>query len=104
MFTYFYLLYNKFKRPIVSIAILLDEHATWHPKEFVQRDPLLGRESLRFSFYSVKLMDYASKLEELRKEKNVFAFALRARLAVIQTKEDSEEQKDLKLAFAQELR
>src|SRR3990167_628700 len=39
MFIYYYLLFNKFKRPIVSIAILLDDHAKWNPKSFSQRDP-----------------------------------------------------------------
>ncbi|MFA7241466.1 MAG: hypothetical protein WC091_15240 [Sulfuricellaceae bacterium] len=60
MFTYNYRLYDRFDRPIASLAVLADDHTHWRPDRF--ESEALGCRH-HFEFPVVKLIDYAPMIE-----------------------------------------
>jgi len=78
MFVYYYRIFDRYQRPIMSVAILGDEQPDWRPARFVQE--LWGCvEELRFPV--VKLLDWRGRDDELAASANPFAVVVRAYLA-----------------------
>lgn len=103
MYHYHNLILDLYQKPIVSIALLLDEDPLWCPDCFEKKD-LFGKEVyLYFKFYAVKVLRYASKLEELIPQKNIFSLALHYQLMMIKTKEDDRTRFKEKINFTREL-
>ena len=67
MYIYNYRLFDRYKKPIVSIAILADGGKTWRPASY--KRSLFGCQ-LNFDFISIKLLDYESRQDELMKSTN----------------------------------
>ena len=70
MFVYYYRIRDRHHRPVVSLAVLCDEHPDWRPDRFVYND--LGCE-LDFRFPMVKLIDYRQDEAALVESPNPFA-------------------------------
>lgn len=77
MFTYYYRIYDKYRRPVASMAVLADNDPLWKPDCFTRE--LFGCEA-KFTFPSVKLADYQSRLDEILTSENPFALVTAAHL------------------------
>jgi hypothetical protein len=85
MFTYYYRLYDRYRVPIESLAILGDEGTRWRPTQFQPR--VVWETALTFRFRSVKLLDYQA-WEALEASDNPFALMVMAHLKTRETKHD----------------
>ncbi|WP_337587195.1 transposase [Janthinobacterium fluminis] len=86
MFTYNYRIWDRYRRPVASLALLADGSRSWKPDSFGYR--LLGS-SMRLSFPVVKLSAYADRVEQLLLDDNPFGLVTAAHLLTRQTKGDS---------------
>ncbi|MGL5034952.1 MAG: Rpn family recombination-promoting nuclease/putative transposase [Microcystaceae cyanobacterium] len=87
LFTYNYRLYDRYQRPIATLAVLTDERKNWRPGEFSYN--LFGCE-VKIRFPCVKLLDYAPQLEELLQNTNPFALITAAHLLTQRTRKNPE--------------
>jgi hypothetical protein len=85
MFVYHYRIYDRFRRPVVSLAVLGDDQAGWRPNQFGYS---LGGCTLRLEFPVVKLLDYTGREAELEADPNLFAPVVLAHLKTLETRED----------------
>lgn len=87
IFTYNYRLYDRYARPVASLAVLADDEEGWKPDSF-------GFEVLgcrhRLEFPVVKLIEFADRLDRLETDPNPFALVTAAHLRTRQTKGDPE--------------
>jgi len=87
MFTYYYRIYDRFHRPVASLAVLADNDPDWKPDSFTTK--LFGcRVSLEFP--TVKLLDYMGRLEKIVALENPFALVTAAHLLTQQTVKDEQ--------------
>jgi len=87
MFTYNYRLYDRYDCPIASMAVLADLSENWKPDKFGFE--LLGcTHEIRFPV--VKLLELASRIENLGSNPNPFALVTAAHLQTKRTKHDSQ--------------
>jgi hypothetical protein len=77
MFVYNYRLFDRYKRVVVSLAILGDERSTWRPNQFGYQ--LWGCQ-VGFQFPIVKLLDYKQQWDMLETSDNPFATVVMAHL------------------------
>ena len=88
MFVYNYRLYDRYRRPIASMAVLADEHANWRPDYFCYS--VLGSEtSIRFPI--AKLTDYHDKVDELLAADNSFAVVTATHILTQRTRKNNQE-------------
>jgi len=100
MFTYNYRLFDRYARPIASLAVLADEDAGWPPDHYGFE--VLGcRHTLEFPV--VKLIDYGDRIESLEASANPFALVTVAHLRTRQTKGDPQARYRAKLALVRSL-
>jgi hypothetical protein len=85
LFTYHYRIYDRFRRPVATLALLTDDHPGWRPKRFHYE--LFGSR-LFLKFPTVKLLDYSSQLEALLLQPNPFALVTAAHWLTRQTRND----------------
>jgi hypothetical protein len=85
MFIYNYRLYDRYSRPIASLAVLADQDAGWKPDGFDLEQ--LGC-THRFRFPVAKLLDYADRLKALETDANPFALITAAHLYTARTRHD----------------
>lgn len=86
VFTYYYRLVDRYDRPVMSLAVLADERATWRPS--VYETALWGCE-LTFHFPVVKLRDWVTQRATLEVDPNPFAAIVLAHLAAQETRRDA---------------
>ncbi len=85
MFVYNYRLYDRYRQPVASLAVLADSSANWRPNHF--GFAVLGCEhELRFP--AVKLLDYAAHQDQLYQNPNPFALVTLAHLLTQATRQD----------------
>ena len=85
MFVYNYRLYDRYRQPVASLAVLADSTANWRPNHF--GFAVLGCEhELRFP--AVKLLDYAAQQDQLYSNPNPFALVTLAHLLTQATRQD----------------
>ncbi len=87
MFVYNYRLYDRYRKPIASMAVLADDRADWQPDHF-GFDVLGCRHSLHFPI--AKLAAYGADLDGLLVNPNPFALITAAHLFTRRTKGDPE--------------
>ncbi|MFL9452237.1 MULTISPECIES: RpnC/YadD family protein [Nostocales] len=100
MFIYNYRIYDRYKRPVVSLAVLGDERSTWRPTQFGYQ--LFGCR-MDFQFPIVKLVDYEQRWSELFASRNPFATVVMAHLKAIETRSDRNARLQSKLALTKRL-
>lgn len=91
---------NKYKKSVISIAVLGDDNAKWHPSQFGYS--LFGC-VLYFKYPIIKLLDYQQQQSQLSASRNPFATVVMAHLAALNTRSDRTERKRQKLALVQRL-
>lgn len=100
MFQYHYRLRDRFEHPVVSIAVLGDDRASWRPE--IYETALWGCE-LYFRFPTIKLLDYRDRLVDLAANRNPIAALILAHLAAQQTRADPVRRLQEKLAITRRL-
>ncbi len=85
MFVYNYRIYDRYRRPVASMAVLADDTASWKPQEF-SFEVLGCKHSLQFPV--AKLLDYADRVESLENDPNPFALVTLAHLQTRATRKD----------------
>ena len=76
-----------FGQPVASFALLIDAHPEWRPRRY--RTEMYGT-TLSFGFVPVKILDYESRVEELRAHENPVALFVLAQLTAMRTRKDPE--------------
>lgn len=84
IFVYQYRIYDRYRRPVASLAILADSSKRWRPHLFGYQT-FRGCD-IRLRFRIAKLKDYADQMEELLEQDNPFALLTAAHLLTQQTK------------------
>jgi hypothetical protein len=93
MFVYNYRIYDRYCRPVASMAILVDEYVNWRPDHFCYS--VLGSEtSIRFPI--AKLTDYHDQLEALKASENSFAIVTATHILTQQTRKNDNERYEAK--------
>jgi len=83
MFVYNYRIFDRYKKPVASLAVLADEHKHWKPTSYGYN--VLGcRHTLEFPV--AKLTDYDEKLDELLASENAFGLITAAHILTRQTR------------------
>ena len=100
MYVYNYRIFDRFRRPVVSLAVLGDEQRDWRPNQFAYS---LWGFSLRVEFPIVKLLDYADREAELEAERNPFAAVVLAHLKSRETRDRPEERRIWKVRLVKSL-
>jgi len=85
MYIYNYRLRDFYRRPIVSVAILIDSDDRWRPSQY--NEGYWGC-STEFRFIVIKIWDFRSKKEELEAMDNPFALVILSQLALLETRKD----------------
>lgn len=97
MYVYNYRVFDRYRRPVASLAILTDEQTQWRPAHFSYE--LFGcRVSLDFPI--VKLLDYQGQWETLANNTNPFAVVVMAHLQTQATRHKPNERYAAKLTLA----
>lgn len=90
MYTYQYRLFDRYRVPVASIAVLIDTNKDWIPS--VYQSSIWGTE-LTFKYEVLKLLSYEPKKKVLEKSLNPFATVILAQLeAMVLAKESNVEQ------------
>ena len=83
MFVYYYRIFDRYERHIMSVAVLGDEQADWRPAHFEQE---LWGCVVAMTYPIVKLLDWRERDEELATSHNPSAVVVRAHLAAQETR------------------
>ncbi len=100
MYVYHYRIFDRYRRPVVSLAVLGDEQQGWRPDEFGYS---LWGCTMRLEFPVVKLLDYADRVAELEAERNPFAAVVLAHLKTIETRHQPAQRRDWKIRLVKSL-
>ncbi|MFI0348702.1 MAG: hypothetical protein ACH346_08090 [Chthoniobacterales bacterium] len=106
MYVYNYRAYDRYQKPVIGIALLLDSDPKWRPNCFEMKNSLLEREDepyLQFRYHVIKLIDYAARKKELHERKDLFAKVILAQLIVMETKKNLAERVEGKISLIKEL-
>ncbi len=100
MYVYNYRIFDRYNKPVASLAVLADDDSSWRPMEY--RCELFGCEaSLRFP--TVKLLDFAAHEAELEASSNPFSKVVLAHLKAQQTRNDPGSRQAWKLRLVRSL-
>ena len=85
MFVYHYRLFDRYRKPVVSLAVLADAEAVWRPETFGY-----ARWGCRlaFAFPVTKVLDWQGRWVELEASRNPFAIVTQAHLKTQATRHD----------------
>ena len=98
MFVYNYRIFDRYRRPVASMAVLADDGLNWKPQEFSYE--VLGcKHSLQFPV--AKLLDYASQETTLQDDPNPFALVTLAHLQTRATRQDPQARFEAKWKLVQ---
>jgi Domain of unknown function (DUF4351) len=100
MLVYRYRLRDRYHKPIVSVAILIDDKPNWRPDFY--RETCYGSH-LEIHFLIVKLLDFRQRREELVAMDNRFATVLLAQLIVLETMNNPQARLKAKTALTRAL-
>jgi hypothetical protein len=94
MFVYNYRIFDRYDKPVASLAVLADEHRQWKPTSYGFK--ILGCTHL-LEFPVAKLTDYFDKVEELLVLDNAFALITAAHILTQQTRKKNQARYEAKL-------
>ena len=100
MYVYNYRLYDRYRRPVASLAVLADEQAGWRPRQFGYE---LWNCRAGLDFPSVKLLDLRQRWLELEASPNPFATVVMAHLKAQETRQDPAARQGWKLQLTRRL-
>lgn len=85
LFIYNYRLYDRYRRPVATLAVLTDADPRWRPQEFSYS--VLGSQT-SIQFATVKILDYVNQVDTLLENPNPFALVTAAHLLTQQTRKN----------------
>ena len=100
MFVYNYRIFDRYDRPVASLAVLSDERTGWRPDHFGYE---LWGCKVGISFPVAKVVDYADRWDKLEASDNPFAIVVMAHLKTRDTHNDEEGRKRWKLYLVRRL-
>jgi hypothetical protein len=100
IFVYNYRAYDRYRRPIVSLALLTDDSLRWRPDAFSYA--LLGC-SMGIEFPMVKLRDFSTRIDELQSHPNPFALVTAAHLLARETRRNAHRRRIAKWRLTKQL-
>lgn len=100
MYSYNYRIFDRYNRPVASIAVLGDEGINWLPSQFGY--DLFGCH-IDFQFPIIKLLEYKDRQADLEASRNPFATVVMAHLAALATRGDRLKRKEQKLRLVKKL-
>jgi len=100
LFVYSNRLKEIYQLPIVSLAILADDHPEWRPSTYCEE--LWGCKKT-FEFPLVKLLDYRMRWNELENSDNPFALVVMAHLKMLETKKNASQRLHWKIELTKML-
>ncbi len=100
MFVYHYRLYDRYRRPVASLALLADDRPHWRPEHYVHQ--ACGC-SLQLRFPVAKLLDWTGSEAKLADHRNPFALVTQAHLATRATRDDASARREAKWCLVQQL-
>lgn len=100
MFVYHYRLYERYRQPLASLAVLADDRLNWRPASF-DYEVFGCRLGLRFPV--AKLLDWSGSDAKLIDNQNPFAVITRAHLATRATRDDPAARERAKLGLVRDL-
>ncbi len=100
MYVYNYRVFDRYNRPVASLAVLADDDADWRPTEFSSN--LFGCEA-GIRFPAVKLLDFAAHEAMLEASSNPFAQVMLAHLKARETHGDPASRCDWKIRLVRNL-
>jgi hypothetical protein len=100
MYTYNYRIFDKFRKEVVSLALLTDDNPNFRPSEY-QRSRWGC--NLLFQYPVVKVIDYRERWAELESRSNPFAIIVCAHLKTFETEGNDQERYKWKKHFILEL-
>ncbi len=100
MFVYHYRLYNRYRQPIASLAVLADDRLNWRPEKFGYE--VFGCR-LGLQYPVAKLLDWSGSEARLEDSDNPFAVVTLAHLATRATRTDMIERYAIKKSLVRQL-
>ncbi|MCC2671939.1 MAG: hypothetical protein K0Q72_4410 [Armatimonadetes bacterium] len=100
MYVYNYRVYDRYRRPVASLAVLADASRAWRPDRFGY-DLWGSRAGLEF--VPVKLLDWEDRWPELERSDNPFALIVMAHLRAQSTRKQPQTRLEWKLRLARML-
>jgi hypothetical protein len=100
MYVYNYRVFDRYDRPVASLAVLADDDPDWRPDVF--HNSVFGCEA-GIRFPAVKLLDFAAHEAALEASPNPFAQVVLAHLKARQTRDDPADRHDWKLRLVRGL-
>ena len=100
MYVYNYRLFDRYERPVVSLAVLGDDNPRWRPDRF---EHTLWGCQMTLVFPVVKLNEYAARTEELSASANPFAVVVLGHLQTRATRYDAQGRLQSKLRLVRAL-
>ena len=100
MFVYHYRLYDRYRQPIASLAVLADERPNWRPEKFGYE--VFGCR-LGMHYPVAKLLDWSGSEARLEDSDNPFAMVTLAHLATRATRADMESRYEIKKSLVRQL-
>lgn len=100
MYIYHYRIHDRYRQPIVSLAVLGDDRPAWRPASYGYA---LWDCTLEFRFPIVKLLDYAQRRDELEHDANPFVTVVLAHLATQETRHNYAQRAFAKFALTRRL-
>jgi len=94
MFVYNYRIFDRYEKPVASLAVLADQHKHWKPTSYGYN--VLGCR-LTLDFPVAKLTDYDEKLDELLASENAFGLITAAHILTRKTRKKHQERYEAKL-------
>ncbi|BBE09851.1 Uncharacterized protein MCB1EB_1690 [Mycoavidus cysteinexigens] len=101
LFEYFYRLYDRYRQPVLTMAVLTDERCNWRPKSYPMQ--VCGHKVNHFRFLTSKLIDYRAQRATLLEHSNPFGTIVAAHLAALETRSDPNARYQHKFALMRQL-
>ncbi|MFB8791168.1 MAG: transposase [Potamolinea sp.] len=93
MYQYNYRSFDLYERPVISLAVLGDERASWRPSKYGYA---LGGCRVSLEFPIIKLLDYNSHWQDLEESSNPFAVMIMAHLKTKATRGNPQQREQWK--------
>ncbi|MGI0488874.1 hypothetical protein ACN4EK_25970 [Pantanalinema rosaneae CENA516] len=100
MFVYNYRCFDRYRQPVVSLAVLGDDRPAWRPNSYGYT---LGGCRMEIEFPIAKLLDYEAQWSELEESRNPFAVMVMAHLKTKATTGEPQQRKQWKWVLVRRL-
>ncbi len=101
LYQYNYRLFDCYYLPVVTLAVLVDNHKNWRPTHY--SNTVWEQEIVRLNFFTTKLLDYAENRSVLEQTDNPFGIITLAQLAAAETRKNIDERYQIKFALTRRL-